>query len=154
YRCVTVFLLVFCVVIECLVLEGLKAKEIYERMLKVYKDSLPSIITVERWVEEDPRQGRPKTTTPEIVEKIQDMVLETRLVTESDLVESLGISLGRLTNIWAEVWDYKKLCSQWVPHSSTTEHKHIRMRLSQQHSEHFRKDKVDFVRRFITMDET
>uniref|UniRef100_A0A6P7GXG4 Uncharacterized protein LOC114347684 n=1 Tax=Diabrotica virgifera virgifera TaxID=50390 RepID=A0A6P7GXG4_DIAVI len=142
------------VVIEFLFLEGLKAKEIYERMLKVYKDSLPSIITVERWVEDDPRQGRSKTTTPEIVEKIQDMALETRLVTESDLVESLGISLGRLSNICAEVWDFKKLCSQWVSHSSTTEHKHIRMRLSQQHLEHFRKDKVDFVLRFITMDET
>ena len=28
------------------------------------------------------------------------------------------------------------------------------MRLSQQHVEHFKKDKVDFVRLFITMDET
>ena len=30
----------------------------------------------------------------------------------------------------------------------------IRMRLSQQHLERFKKDKKDFVRRFITMDET
>ncbi|XP_050500153.1 glutamate receptor 1-like [Diabrotica virgifera virgifera] len=46
-------------------------------------------------LEDDPRQGRPKTaTTPEIVEKTQDMVLETHRVTESELVESLGISLG------------------------------------------------------------
>ena len=34
------------------------------------------------------------------------------------------------------------------------EQKHIRMRLSQQHLERFEKDKVDFVRRFVTMDET
>ena len=34
------------------------------------------------------------------------------------------------------------------------EQKHIRMRLSQQHLERFKKDKVDFVRRFSTMDET
>ena len=34
------------------------------------------------------------------------------------------------------------------------EQKHIRMRLSQQHLERFKKDEVDLVRRFITMDET
>ncbi|EFN62716.1 hypothetical protein EAG_00041, partial [Camponotus floridanus] len=44
--------------------------------------------------------------------------------------------------------------AQWVPHSLTMEQKHIRMRLSQQHLERFRKNKKDFVRRFITMDET
>ena len=32
--------------------------------------------------------------------------------------------------------------------------KHIRIRLSQQHLEHFRKNKKDFVHRFITMVET
>ena len=152
-------------VIEFLFLEGLKAKEIYERMLKVYKDSSPSISTVERWVaefkrgrtslEDDPRPGRPKTaTTPEIVEKIQDIVLENRRVTERDLVEALGISLGSVSNILTEVLGFRKLCAQWVPHSLTMEQKHIRMRLSQQHLERFRQDKVDFVRRFITMDET
>jgi histone-lysine N-methyltransferase SETMAR len=148
-----------------LFLEGLKAKEIHERMLKVYKDSTPSISTVERWVaefkrgrtslEDDPRQGRPKTAvTPEIVEKIQDIVLENRRVTERHLVEALGISLGSVSNILTEVLGFRKLCAQWVPHSLTMEQKHIRMRLSQQHLERFLKNKVDFVRRFITMDET
>ncbi|XP_050514974.1 protein GVQW3-like [Diabrotica virgifera virgifera] len=106
-------------VIEFLFLEGLKAKEIYERMLEVYKNSSPSISTVQRWVAEfkrgrtslagDPRQGRPKTvTTPEIVEKIQDMVLENRRVTERDLVEALGISLDSISNILTEVLGFRK----------------------------------------------
>ncbi|XP_015189824.1 PREDICTED: uncharacterized protein LOC107073645 [Polistes dominula] len=128
--------------IEFLFLECLKAKEIYERILKVYKDSSSSI-------------RRPKTaTTPEIVEKIQDIIFENHRVTERYLVEALGISLGSVSNILTEVLVFKKLWAQWVPYSLTMEIKHIRMRLSQQHLERFRKDKVDFMRRFITMDKT
>ncbi|XP_037907050.1 protein GVQW3-like [Hermetia illucens] len=127
-------------VIEFLFLEGLKTKKIYERMLKVYKNSSHSISTIERWVafkcgrtslEDDLRQGRPKTaTTPEIVEKIQDIVLENRQVTEDNLLKALGISLGSVSNILAEELGFRKLCTQWVLHSLTIEQKHIRMRFS------------------------
>lgn len=152
-------------VIEFLFLEGLRAKDIHERILRVYKDATPSISTVERWVaefkrgrtslEDDPRQGRPKTaTTSEIVKKTQEIVLGNRQVTERDLVEALGISLGSVSNILTEILCYRRLCAQWVPHSLTMEQKHIRMRLSEQHLERFRKNKVDFLRRFVTMDET
>ena len=82
------------------------------------------------------------------------MVLEDRRLTERDLVEALHISLGSVSHILSEILGFRKLCAQWVPHSLTMEQKHIRMRLSQQHLERFKKDKVDFVRRFITMDET
>ena len=59
-----------------------------------------------------------------------------------------------MSHILSEILGFRKLCAQWVPHSLTIEQKHIRMRLSQQHLERFKKDKVDFVHRFITMDET
>ena len=90
-----------------------------------------------------------KAHQPETIAKIQDIVLEDRL-TKRNLVEALHISLGSVS----EILGFRKLCAQWVPHSLTMEQKHIRMRLSQQHLERFKKDKVDFVRRFITMDET
>lgn len=152
-------------VIKFLFLEGVAPKQIHERLLKVYKDSSPSIRTVERWVaafksghtslEDDPREGRPKSaSTPENIAKIQDMIMKDRRLTERDLVEALGISLGSVSNILAEVLGYRKMCAKWVPHSLTMEQKHTRMRLSQQHLERFRKDKKDFVRRFITVDET
>ena len=152
-------------VIKFLFLEGVAPKEIHERMLKVYDDCSPTIRTVERWVaefkrgrtslEDDPREGRSKSaSTPETIAKIQDMVLEDRRLTERDLVEALHISLGSVSHILIEILGFRKLCAQWVPHSLTMEQKHIRMRLSQQHLERFKKGKVDFVRRFITMDET
>lgn len=139
-------------VIKFLFLEGVEPKEIYERLLKVYKDFSPSVRTVERWVAEfkrgrtslqdDPREGRPKrASTPEIVAKIQDMVLEDRRLTERDLVEALGISIGSVSHILADILGFRKLCAKWVPHSLTMEQKHLRLRLSQQHLERFRKDK-------------
>ena len=82
------------------------------------------------------------------------MVLEDRRLTERELVKALHISLGSVSHILSDILGFRKLCAQWMPHSLTMEQKHIRMRLSQQHLERFKKDKVDFVRRFITADET
>ena len=46
----------------------------------------------------DPRQGRPKSaSTPKIVAKIQDMILEDSRSTERDLVKALNISLGTVS---------------------------------------------------------
>jgi hypothetical protein len=47
----------------------------------------------------------------------------------------------------------KKLCARWVPRL-LTDQKRIRMKMSEQCLESFNKNKTDFVRRFITMDET
>lgn len=152
-------------VIKFFVKKGLKAMEIHTEMVNVLDESTPSKTMVCKWaglfksgrtsLEDNPREGHPKTaSTLEIVAKIQDMVLEDRRLIEKDLVEALGISLSTVSNILSKVLGFKKLCAQWVPHSLTMQQKHIRMRLYQQHLERFRKDKKDFVRRFITMDET
>jgi len=101
-------------VIEFLFLEDLEPQHIHERMLKVYKDSSPSFRTVYNWVaefkrgrkslEDEPRQGRPKTaTTPEIVAKIQDMLLEDRRLSKRGLAEALDISDFTANHILTEV---------------------------------------------------
>jgi len=50
--------------------------------------------------------------------------------------------------------DTKKLCARWVPRLLTADQKRTRMKISEQCWERFNKEKTDFVRRFITMDET
>ena len=72
------------------------------------------------------------------------MVLEDRRLTERDVAEALDISLGSVSHVLREVLGFRNLCAQWVPHSLTMEQKHVRMRLSEQHLERFRKDKKDF----------
>jgi histone-lysine N-methyltransferase SETMAR len=47
----------------------------------------------------------------------------------------------------------KKLCARWVPLLLTADQERTRMKISEQCLEHFYKNKTDFVRRFITMDE-
>ena len=80
------------------------------------------------------------------------MVLEDRQMTVDEIADTVNISHGTAHNILREVLGFKKLCAQWMPHLLTMEQKHIRMRLSQ-HLERFKKDKKDFVRRIITLDE-
>jgi len=48
----------------------------------------------------------------------------------------------------------KKLCTRWVQRLLTADQKRTRMKISKQCSERFNKNKTDFVRQFITMDET
>jgi histone-lysine N-methyltransferase SETMAR len=48
----------------------------------------------------------------------------------------------------------KKLCVRWVPRLLTADQKRTCMKISEQCLERFNKNKTDFVRRFIIMDET
>ncbi|XP_035211229.1 uncharacterized protein LOC118185474 [Stegodyphus dumicola] len=150
-------------VIKFFVKKGLKAMEIHTEMVNVLGESATSKTMACKWaslfksgctsLEDDTREGRPKiASTPEIIEKIQDMVLEDRRLTERDLTEALSISLGTVSNILNVNLGFKKLCVKWVPHSLTMEQKHIRMRLLQ-HLERFKKNKSGFIHLFITMDE-
>jgi transposase len=76
-------------VIKFFVKEGLPPNEIHSKFIKVYGDSSPSFSTFKKRVaefkrgrtslEDDPREGRPKSaTTPEIIEQVHDMLLDDR----------------------------------------------------------------------------
>jgi transposase len=76
-------------VIKFFVKEGLTPNEIYSKFIKVYGDSLSLFSTIKKWaaefkrghtnLEDDPREGRPKSATiPEVIEQVHDMVLDDR----------------------------------------------------------------------------
>lgn len=75
-------------------------------------------------------------------------------MTTAEIAEVVGISVDRTFNILKNELGFRKLLTRWVPHFLTSEQKSNRVRLAQQHLDRFTKDKTDFVRRFITMDET
>ncbi|KFM63759.1 hypothetical protein X975_18358, partial [Stegodyphus mimosarum] len=94
--------------------------EIHTEMVNVLGESPSSKTMVCKWaslfkssrtsLEDDPSEGCPKTaSTPEIIAKIQDMILEDRRLTERDLTEALGISLGTVSNILSVNLGFKKL---------------------------------------------
>lgn len=152
-------------VIKFFHLEGKSSKEIKSRLDAVLGDSSPSFSTVSFWVAEfkrgrthtndDPRSGRPKTaTTPEIIDKIHDMVLADRRIKVREIEEAVGISYERVTNILHQELGMRKLSARWVPHLLNPEQKRIRALTSAECLELFKKNPVDFKRRFVTMDET
>jgi histone-lysine N-methyltransferase SETMAR len=82
------------------------------------------------------------------------MVLDDRRMKVREIAETIGISKERVGYILHEELDMKKLCARWVPRLLTADQKRTRMKISEQCLERFNINKTDFVRRFITMDET
>ncbi|XP_012057688.1 PREDICTED: histone-lysine N-methyltransferase SETMAR-like [Atta cephalotes] len=103
----------FRVVIKHLHMKGLTLKEIKAELDNVHSISRPAFATLYNWVNEfkrgctsicdAPRLGRPiETASPEIINKIHDIVLIDRQVKVCELVEITGISRGTLISIFHE----------------------------------------------------
>jgi len=82
------------------------------------------------------------------------MVLDDLRMKVREIAETIGSSKERVGYILYEELDMKKLCARWVPRLLTADQKRTRMEISVHCLERFNKNKTDFVRRFIAMDET
>jgi transposase len=151
-------------VMKFFVKEGLTPNEIHSKFVKVYGDYSPSFSTIQKWaakfkcgrtsLEDDPREGCPKSATPEIIEQVHDTVLKDWRMKVHEIAETIGISKECVGYILHEELDIKKLCTRWVPRLLTADQKGTHMKISEQCLECFNKNKTHFVYRFITMDET
>lgn len=132
---------------------------------KHYPDSAPGKSTVEKWfakfkrgemsTEDDARSGRPKeAVTDENIKKVKKIILNNRKVNLLEISETLKISKERVGHIVHELLDMRKLCAKWVPRVLTVDQKHQRLDDSQQCLAIFNRNKTEFLRRYITMDET
>ena len=60
-----------------------------------------------------PRPGRPKTvTTPQIIDKIHELILEDRRISVESIAEQLGISREQIGFIIHEDLDMRKLSAK------------------------------------------
>ena len=67
-----------------------------------------------------PRSGRPiKAATPEIIDKVHDIILTDRRVKVREFVEATG----KMISILHEQLGMKKLSARWMPHLLTMDHK-------------------------------
>ena len=112
-------------------LTGLTPKEMKTELDEVHGKSAPVFATVYNWVNEfkddhtstkdEHRSGLPvEMTTPEMIDKIHDMVLSDRRIKVREIVEATGVSQGTVFSILHEKLDVKKslqdgcrVCSQW-----------------------------------------
>ena len=124
--------------IKYLHIKGLTLKEIKAELDNVHSTSASAFATVYNWVNEfkrgrtstcdAPRSGRPiEAATPEIIDKVHDIVLTDRRVKVRELVEATGISHGTVISILHEQLGMKKLSARWVPHLLTVDHKRDRV---------------------------
>ena len=106
-------------------------------------------------LEDDPRPGRPVTVaTPEMVNKVHDIVMTDRRVTQRYIASTVGISQERVHSILTEDLEMRKLSARWVPRLLTVDQKHTRRTLSRTNLNLFEKDPANFLNRFVTTDET
>ncbi|XP_011055471.1 PREDICTED: uncharacterized protein LOC105146723 [Acromyrmex echinatior] len=105
--------------------------------------------------EDAPRSGRPKeATNAEIVKQVHRIVLSDRKVKLRELTEAVGISKERAGYILHDVLEMKKLLTQWVPRLLTIDQKQQRVDDSTVGLALLQRNRADFFRRFVTMNET
>ena len=152
-------------VIQYLYKKGLTPKDIHNDMVALLGKDAPSYATVKRWVvefkrsrqsvEDDTCPGRPVTVAmPEMVNKVHDIVMTDRRVTERYIASTVGISQVRVHSILTEDLEMRKLSARWVPRLRTVDQKHTRRTLSRTNLNLFEEDPANFLKRFVTTDET
>ena len=152
-------------VIRFLFLEGKSRSEIKARLDAVYHESSPSMATVKTWFNEfqhgrtsvfdEPRTGAPKTaTTKENERKIHGLVLADRRLEVREIANTVGISKDRVGHILHEVLRMRKLSARWVPRLLNSDNKQKRVTTSEQCLTLFKRNPKEFLRRFVTVDET
>lgn len=155
----------FRAVIKHFHIDGKKPKEIKEELDRVHGESAPSFKTVCFWVnefkrgrrstEDESRSGRPKeATTDEMITKVHDLVLNDRRLKVRVIADTIGISKERVGHILHEHLHMRKLSARWVPRLLTEDQKRIRVTTSEYCLSLFKRNRTEFLRRFITVDET
>ncbi|XP_033229681.1 uncharacterized protein LOC117181226 [Belonocnema kinseyi] len=82
------------------------------------------------------------------------MILDDRRVKVREMAETVGISTERVHHILPECLDMKKLSVRWVPQLLTLDHKRNRVTTSKDCLTMFNRNPNEFLRRFVTVDET
>ena len=155
----------FRVLIKHYYLRGKTAKETKEKLDKYYGTSAPSNTTVKRWMQEfkfgrtstndEHRSGRPSdVTTPEMIKKVLRLVTDDRKLKVREIAKMVNISTERVHNILHNCLNMRKLCARWVPRVLTDQQKLERVDVSQHNLDMFKHNRKEFLRRFVTVDET
>jgi len=152
-------------VIKFFFLQGKAPKEIHAILKETLGEHATSYATVKNLMTQfkrgdfstcdAPSPGRPKTvTTPEIIDKIHELILKDRRISAKSIAEQLGISRKRVGSIIHEDLERRQLSAKWVPKCLNADQKRQRCQSSEQLLEFFRRDPNDFLSQLVTMDET
>ncbi|XP_061382621.1 uncharacterized protein LOC133320030 [Danaus plexippus] len=91
---------------------------------------------------------------PETDDKIHEMTSDDRRMKVRELAHAVGISTERVDDILHEYLDMRRLSNRWVPRLLTFDHKRNRVTTSKECLAMFSRNPDEFLRRFVTVDET
>jgi len=88
------------------------------------------------------------------VTKIHDLVLADRRLKIREIAETVGMSKDCVGHILHEILGMRNLSGRWVPRLLTPDNKRNRETTSEQCLTLFKCNPKEFLRRFVTVDET
>ena len=87
-------------------------------------------------------------------EKVHQVVLDNRRVKVREITKVVNISKERVYHILYQHLGIRKFSARWVPRLLTVDQKRVRMNISNPLLAQFRRNKTEFWRRLIIVDET
>ena len=130
-----------------------------------YPDCAPSKTAICRWyadfkrgrtnTNDAGRSGRPnEAVTPENIKQVLKIAKDNRKLKVGEIAKMVKISTGSASTILNKKLGMKKVFSKWVQRLLTMEQKQQRVGDSESCLSLFTRNKQDFLRRYVTMDET
>jgi hypothetical protein len=141
------------ILIRFLFLDGKTYLEIKEKLEALYGDLSPSITTIRYWFNEF-KHGRTSVLDEERPGRSIEVTTDEMVYNSRDIVEIVGISFEWVQNILHEYLGMTKLSARWVPRWLTVDNKRNRMATSKHCFDLYHCNRKEFLRRFITVDET
>ncbi|KAL7723350.1 hypothetical protein ACLKA6_009064 [Drosophila palustris] len=124
-------------------------------LFSTYLDAVKPLSRAQESTEDLKRSGRPKEVIiPEIIRQVRQIVLTDRRVKVREIAETVSISTGAAVSILHDHLHMKKLNVKWVPHFLDIEQREKRVADSKSCLDMFYRNPSEFLRRYITMDET
>jgi len=88
------------------------------------------------------------------VTKMHDLVLTDRRLKIREIAETVGMPKHRVRHVLHDILGMRKLSARWVPRLLTPDKKRNRETTSEQCLTLFKRNPKEFLRRFVTVDET
>ena len=123
---------------------GKSATEVHFELNEAWKDHAPSLRTVQRWMKDfnegkrtnlvdAPRSGRPRSTrTEELSNQVADLIKDDPHLSSRDIAELLSCNQTTILRILSDDLQLRWVCSVWVPHDLTAEHRQLRIKCAKQ----------------------
>lgn len=152
-------------VVRFLWAKNCSSSEIHRQLSEVYGNKAFSRQAIAKWcelfesgrnsVEDEIRQGRPvSSVTDDNIQRVEQMILDNRRVTEDEIAIAMNISHGSVHTIISEHLKFRKVCARWVPRLLTAQHKEKRFQSALQFLFRYENEGNDFLDKIVTGDES